>query len=128
MSKAPDVAKARALIEAGQKEMAYLLSLKATEEGASTIVSRVYECFHKLGQALLLKECKTGNHEDRINTLITLPVTVSRPTRALDWLRKVRQNINYNGYQASTDDLAESLSLAKTFWTPLLTEVKKKIQ
>ena len=127
MSKVPDVPKSRALIEASVREMVYLLSLKPSAQGASTIVSRVYECFHQLGQALLIREGKIGNHEDRINALIALPINASRPTQTLDWLRKVRHNINYNGYQASVDDLNEALSLTKTFWEPLLVEVKKKI-
>ena len=124
--KAPDVAKARSLIEASEREMKYLLSLEPSADGASTIVSRIYECFHQLGQALLSLEGKVGNHEDRIKAVIGLPVTASRPLQALDWLRTVRQNINYNGYQASADDLAEAVSLAKTFWKLILAEVKRR--
>ena len=125
--KAPDLPKARSLVLASEKEMHYLLSLKKSAEGASTIVSRIYECFHQLGQALLVMDGKVGNHEDRIRALISLQIVASRPLQALDWLRTVRHNINYNGYQASLADLTEAVSLAEAFWSAVLEEVKRKI-
>jgi len=125
--KAPDIAKARALVNASEQEMKYLLGLELEKEGASTIVSRIYECFHQLGQALLSVEGEVGNHEDRMRAVMRLPVVASRPIQALDWLRTVRQNINYNGYLATLADLEEAVSLAKTFWKPVLAEVKKRV-
>ncbi|MBI4146277.1 hypothetical protein HY489_02985 [Candidatus Woesearchaeota archaeon] len=125
--KAPDVAKARSLVQASEREMQYLLELKPTAEGASTIVSRIYECFHQLGQALLAMEGKVENHEDRLKAVIGLQVTADRPLQALDWLRTVRQNINYNGYQASLMDLDEAIALVKTFWKLILGETKKRV-
>ncbi len=124
---APDIGKARSLLQTSEREMQYLLTLAQTPDSASTIVSRIYECFHQLGQALLMLDGQTGNHEERIKAIISLNITASRPIQALDWLRRVRQNINYNGYQASTEDLAEAIFLVKTFWKPVLAEVKRRV-
>ena len=125
-ARSPDRAKARSLVQASEMEMRYLDGLQPTIPAASTIVRGIYENFRRLGEALLVAEGKGYSHEECIAVLISLQVKAERPIQVLDTLRRLRADINYEGYSPSEADLQDVLSIKKTFWERILNEVKKR--
>ena len=86
-----DLVKARSLVDASIQEIDYIEKLSLTEESAATIVSRIYECFRRLGQALLIAEGLDGDdHETSINALLNLHIKYARPIQILSTLRVFR--------------------------------------
>jgi len=122
-----DKAKAQSLISASEKEMEYLESLSPTKEAASTIIRGIYENFRRIGEALLIAKGLEGDHEETIKELTLLPVKTERPIQVLDNLRRLRHDINYQGYQPSQADLDDIISIKKTCWRPVLQEAKQRI-
>ena len=124
----PDVPKARSLIEASEKEMKYLETLEPVKEAGSTIIRGIYENFRRLGEALLFTQgFDATNHEEAINALIELNTKTGRPIQVLDNLRRLRHDINYNGYIPSENDIKDVLSIKESCWKPILSEIKKKL-
>jgi hypothetical protein len=121
----PDVAKAKSLIHASENEIKYLDTLEPKIEAASTIIRGIYENFRRLGEAILLIQGWEGDHEECINALIKLPVKTERPIQVLDNLRRLRHDINYQGYQPSKADLDDVLSIKKACWKSILEKIKK---
>jgi len=123
----PDKAKAKSLVQASESEMAYIETLNPKPEAASTIIRGIYENFRRLGEAVLIMQGFEGDHEETINALTLLPAKTTRPIQALDNLRRLRHDINYQGYQPSQADLDDVLSIKKACWKPVLDEVKRHI-
>ncbi len=123
----PDKSKANSLISASEKEITYLEKLKAEPEAASTIIRGIYENFRRLGEALLISKGLEGDHEETIGALLQLPARTMRPIQVLDNLRRLRHDINYQGYLPSQADLDDVLSIKKACWKPVLEEVKRQI-
>lgn len=123
-----DLVKARSLVDASIQEIDYIEKLSLTEESAATIVSRIYECFRRLGQALLIAEGLDGDdHETSINALLNLHIKSARPIQILSTLREKRHNINYRGFIPSLADLEEVISMKKALWKPIVDAVKQKL-
>ncbi|HLC84977.1 MAG TPA: hypothetical protein VJH22_04245 [Candidatus Nanoarchaeia archaeon] len=127
--RAPDPSHARSLVEASKQEMAFLETLPKKIDAGSTLIRGIYENFRRLGMALLLLDgITTQNHETAIKRLIDLPkMNTTRPLRTLDQLRKLRHDINYQGYQPTQADLNEAVSIKNACWKPLYEEVSKRV-
>ena len=127
--KSPDVEKANSLIESAEKEIKFSLSLDIRDESANTIIKNVYESFRMLGEALLVKKgIMYTDHIQSINELLKININTPRPTYLLENLRKLRHKINYNGYRANIDEAKEAVSITKSCFPSLLSEVKKLIK
>jgi len=123
----PDSAKVKSLILASEAEMAYIDTLEPSQEAASTIIRGIYENFRRLGEALLLNKGLEGDHEESMKILTSLPVNTSRPIQVLDNLRRLRHDINYQGYLPSQADLNDVLSIKQACWNPILNEIRRQI-
>lgn len=127
----PDKFKARSLIEAAELEMKFIQTLKVSKESGSTIVGRIYENFRRLGEALMLINGKEsvgpGHHNDVINELLLLKVKTKRPILVLKNLKKIRENINYEGYIPGIVEVEDVLSIADSCFKPILKEVRKEL-
>lgn len=126
--KRPDKKNALSILNAAKKDVKYNLSLKPTEESASTIIRSIYEGFRMLGDALLVaKGVEATDHVEPIKELLKLKVVTKRPINLIDNLRQLRHNINYYGYSPSLLELEDVRSLAETCFEPLLKEALKEI-
>ena len=126
--KRPDKKNAQSLIEAAERDMKYTLTLNPTEDAASTIIKNIYECFLMLGNALLVsKGMDSHDHVEPIKALIGLRIKTKRPLNLLDNLRRLRININYYGYNPDLSETEDTLRLARELFSPILKELKKKI-
>ena len=98
----PDKAKARSIVQAAEIEINFIQTLKPSNQSGITIVSRIYENFRMLGDALLLIRGKEvigqDHHTEMINELFTLKVNTKRPIMVLNSLKSLINNINYRGY------------------------------
>lgn len=129
MKKYPDKKRALSLIESSKDEIKYTLKLKITLESANTIVRNVYESFRMLGEALLIKKgIWPTDHIKSINELLKMNISTSRPIYVLENLRKLRHNINYYGYKATTDEAKNSISIANSCFNPLFNEINKQVK
>ena len=127
----PNKAKAISLLEAAKLDMSFILSLKPKIESGVTIVSRVYEDFRMLGEALLSYRGKEASgkdhHVDMIQELFTLEVNTPRPIVLINNLKDLRNKINYKGYLPSIEEINDSLSLANSLFDPMIGEILKEI-
>src|SRR3989344_7319897 len=123
--KRPDMKNAQSIVESATKEMKYTISLKITEEAGSTIIRNVYECFRKLGDALLVAEgIATHDHLEPVKALMKIRAEVKRPIGAIENLRQMRHNINYYGYIPTLAEVNDAINIAKTLFEPLYHEIK----
>jgi len=60
-----------------------------------------------------------------INRLIKLDVKTKKPLRLIDNLRRLRHNINYNGYSPSMEELVEVIELVEGCFYSLLDKIKE---
>ena len=127
--KHPDKKNASSILEAASKQMAYTLTLESNDASSFNIIRNIYECFRMLGDALLIAQgIESQDHLAPINELLKINVETSRPTKLVDSLRKMRHNINYYGYTPQKIEVDDVISLAKSCFQPLLSEVKKEIE
>ncbi len=128
----PDVFKATSLIAAAEKEMQFIMKLEIVQESASTIVSRVYESFRMMGDALLSLHGKqaTGpdHHTQMINELFKLSLKTQRPIQALGNLKTLRNKINYQGYIATVEDAKDAHLFALACFSQVVIQIKKELQ
>lgn len=122
--KKPDKNKALSLLESAKSDFDFTLTLPLTEKSANTIVRNIYECFRMLGEALLtFKGIQSEDHVVPIKELTNLDVKTTRPLMFLDYLRKMRRNINYYGYQASKKEAEDVLNFAKSNFDVIVKKV-----
>jgi len=126
--KRPDKKNALSLIEAAKRDIKFTLSIEPSEESGPTIVRNIYECFRKLGDALLIAEgIESEDHVAPIKELIKIKAETLRPISLVDNLRRMRININYYGYKPSLDEVNEVISIAENVFEPLLKAVTEKV-
>jgi len=125
--KVPDKKKALSIIEAAERDMKYTLSLELKDNSCATIVRNIYESFRMLGDALLVaKGIEHDDHIVQIAELIKLNITFVRPIQIIDNLRKLRHNINYEGYKPKKEEVIEAIFIAKIMFQPLVDESRKR--
>lgn len=129
IKKHPDKKRAESIIKSSLNDIKFILKIHPTEESANTIVRNIYESFRMLGEAILIKKgVRKINHRNSINALIKLDINTKRPLDLLENLMRLRNNINYNGYQANIFEAKDTILLARTCYPLLLNEVKKIIE
>ncbi len=127
--KRPDKKNAISLIAAAKRDMKFTKSMKPTEESGATIVRNIYECFRKLGDALLVaKGIESEDHISPIRKLLQIKATTTRPIQLIDNLRRLRININYYGYKPNLIEVNDAISIAETCFMPLLKKISEKIK
>lgn len=126
--KRPDKKNALSLIEAAKRDMEFTLSMEQTESSGPTIASNIYECFRKLGDALLIAQgIESEDHVLPIKELTNIKADTLRPINLIDNLRRMRININYYGYRPNLSEVEEVISIAKSIFQPLLKSILEKI-
>ena len=125
--KRPDRKNAISIISSAEKEMRFTLSLPLKEEAGSTIIRNIYECFRKLGDALLIAEgIESRDHLEPIKALLKMQIKSDRPIGIIENLRQLRHNINYYGYVPKLDEVKDVIDMAKVLFKPLLKAVNQK--
>ncbi len=128
----PDKAKAKGMVFAAEMDMDFISQLPAETKSAQSIIRGIYENFRILGDALLtaqgFKAAGTDHHTQMIDALIKLDVKTMRPLLLLNELKKIRHQINYNGYVPTEKDVRYVIELKESFWNNILSEVKKQIE
>ena len=127
--KRPDNHNARSMIDAAKREIKYTLSLKLSEESASTIVRNIYEAFRMLGDALLVaKGTVSTDHIMAINELLKLNVNARRHLNAIDNLRRLRHNVNYYGYRPTLSEAKDAIDVANELFMPVVFAIEENLQ
>ncbi len=128
----PDKAKARGMVMAAELDMDFISRLPAETKSAQSIIRGIYENFRILGDALLtaqgFKAAGIDHHTQMIDALVKLDIKTTRPLLLLNELKKIRHQINYNGYLPTEKDLKYVIELKESFWPNVLDEVKKQIE
>ncbi|MFT4312634.1 MAG: hypothetical protein ACMXYF_05395 [Candidatus Woesearchaeota archaeon] len=118
--KKPDFKNAQSILEAAHKKMKFTLSLKLTQDSASTIASNIYECFRMLGDVIFVRMgIHQTNHIEVIDELIKLDVQTKRPLQTIKNLRMLRHNINYYGYEPAISEVSDAIDIANACFKPL---------
>lgn len=126
--KRPDKKNALSIIEAAKRDMRFTLSMEPTEESGPTIVRNIYECFRKLGDALLAaKGVESEDHVEPIKELLKLKVETVRSINLIDNLRRLRHNVNYYGYKPNLIEVKDVISIARSCFEPLLKAILRQL-
>lgn len=122
----PDKARAISLIQTSLSDMKYTLSLNITYNSANTLLRNIYECFRMLGEAALLaKGIVPQDHIVCIDELMKL--AGNENSGYLEWLRRIRHNINYYGYKSTISDAQEAVIISNRYFNKLFEKVKEKL-
>ncbi len=126
--KRPDYKNAESLLATARTDVEYTLTLAVTPASARTIIRNIYESFRMLGDALLtLKGLESTDHTQPIQELLQLEVQTKRPLQVIDYLRRLRHNINYYGYAPSVEEAKEAISIAKSCFEEVDLKIKSLI-
>lgn len=130
--KLPDKAKARSMIAAAELDMEFIAGFPITTKASQSIVRGIYENFRILGDALLtakgFKTSGVDHHTQMIEALIKLNINTPRPLLLLNDLKRMRHQINYNGYVPTENEIKYVLEIKEAFWEQILAEVKMQIE
>lgn len=125
--KRPDKKEALSLLVAAKRDMDFTLSLDISEASGPTIARNTYECFRKLGDAILIaKGIESEDHVRPIKELINLKVNTTRPLGTIDNLRRLRHNINYYGYLPKLAEVQDAVSIAKACFYPIVKKLEEE--
>ena len=128
----PDKVKALSMLSAATNNIISVELLVGNDKAGGLIISAIYESFRMLGDALLTAEgfetSGKDHHADMIGRLLKLHVTSDRPLLVIDELRKKRNNINYEGYMPTPDEVKDAVSIKNSLWNSLLSEVMRLIE
>ena len=128
-NKVPDKKNAQSILESSKREMNFTLTMKITEESGSTIIRNIYECFRKLGDALLTsKGVRTHDHLEPLKEIMNLKIKTSRPLGVIENLRQLRHNINYYGYLPNLAEVAYAVEIAESLFNAVYREVSGLIK
>ncbi|HLD37544.1 MAG TPA: hypothetical protein VJA86_03070 [Candidatus Nanoarchaeia archaeon] len=127
--KHPDKKNATSILDASSKQMKYTLTLESNDNSAFNIIRNIYECFRMLGDALLIAQgIESEDHLAPMQELMKIKVETPRSVRLVDYLRRMRHNINYYGYTPKKEEADDAVSLAKACFEPLLNAIKREIE
>ena len=126
--KKPDKNKSLSLIQAAKKDLEFTLTLPVSKDSTNTIIRNIYESFRMLGEALLVaKGIESDDHLLPIKELTSMKVKTTRPLGLIYNLRKLRHNINYQGYDSSLEEALDAKSLAETCFNQLYQLILKDL-
>lgn len=125
----PDISLATSMLDAADADMRYVLSLPRQEKGGATILRGIYEAFRQAGNAMLRADgIESEGHDAHIGKVIRLNSATTRTIRVLETLKRVRNNINYQGYSPGIADLTDFASFADENWNIVLKDARRYIQ
>jgi hypothetical protein len=125
----PDTKKATNLLQAAKRDYEYTQTLKPTPQSAATIIRNTYESFRMLGEArLALAAIKSADHNTQLQELLRLNIQTNRPLRLIEELKRTRNNINYNGYQPSTQQATQAQEIANACFNACHQAIQKELQ
>lgn len=120
----PDKNRIESLIQASVSDMEYTTSLQVKDKASNTIIRNIYECFRMIGEASLLKRgIKAQDHLICMDELIQLGKEEN--VQIIDWLRRIRHSINYQGYLAKAKEALEAKRIADMFFKKLVQKIIK---
>lgn len=117
------------MLEAARIDMKFVLSLPRTEASAITLISRMYENFRTVGNALLRAEgIEAKDHDPQIQRAIRMNIATPRPLRLLENLKRMRKNINYHGFMPGQAELDDFADFADKCWNLVLKDAERTIK
>jgi len=128
----PDKAKARSMLAAAALDMEFIAGVPIATKAAQSIIRGVYENFRILGNALLtakgFETAGVDHHTQMIEALVKLNIKTSRPLLLLNELKRIRHQINYQGYIPTENEVKYAMEIKEALWSLILNEVKKQIE
>ena len=129
--RAPDLSKAKNLLEAARHRFEFTKTLKVTSESSPTIVDNIYESFRMVGAARFALRGKESIEKDShalmLQELYDLTIDTDRPIHAVDNLRHIRHRIHYNGYLATQMEANDAVNIANACFEQVLKAVVTEV-
>lgn len=117
-----DTERIRSMMDSSEMNAKVILSLKLDDTTATIIFREIYESIRQLGDAKLgLLGFEPMNHEISMDILKEFDIKEKVKLFSLDRFRKIRHDINYRGFRASTAQAEE----IREFWTRCGMEILK---
>jgi hypothetical protein len=123
-----DLEKIKSLISSAKSNADITLKIKLEEKSATVIFRELYECIRQLSEALwMLNGYEPKTHEIALESLKELEIKNRLKLNHLDRYRKIRHDINYQGFQATLEQAKEILDFWKTAGKEILMVLEKEI-
>jgi len=126
---APDLHRAKSLIESSEKTIATILRMELSDETSTIIFREMYECIRQLGDAKWwLEGYKPKDHEVSMAILKEEEISNSAKLENLDRFRDIRHNANYSGYIIPKINAVEIIEFWYECGEEILENLKSEIQ
>ena len=123
-----DIEKIKSLIDSSKSNAEVALKIKLDEKSATVIFRELYECIRQLSEALwMINGYEPKTHEVALESLTELEIKSKLKLNHLDRYRKIRHDINYQGFQATLEQAKEILDFWKTAGKEVLAILEKEV-
>ena len=123
-----DIEKIKSLINSSKSNADIALRIKLDEKSATVIFRELYECIRQLSEALwMLDGYEPKTHEIALESLKEIEIKNKLKLNHLDRYRKIRHDINYQGFQSTLEQAKEILDFWKTAGKEILVVLEKMI-
>jgi hypothetical protein len=120
-----DVEKIASMISSAETNAKVTMGIKVNEDSATLIFREIYESIRQLGDAKWgILGYEPSNHEISIDVLKEFDISEKVRLNSLDRFKKIRHDINYRGFRASTQQAEEILE----FWKKCGEEIVMKLR
>jgi hypothetical protein len=125
-----DIPRMKSLIESSKKNADFIMKLTISDESATTIFRGLYESIRQLGDArwFSLGYEPTSSHEVCLEILKEIQIKESVKLNRLDNFRRIRNNVNYAGYNATAGQAKEIADFWNSCAEELISFLEKTIK
>ncbi len=123
-----DQEKVKSMIQSAEINAKVTKNIKLNNDTATLIFREIYESIRQLGDAKLwFLGYEPTNHEISIEALKDLDIKEKIKLNSLDRFKKIRHDINYRGFRASTNQAEEIIEFWNKCGEEIIKILKKEI-
>lgn len=117
-----DIEKIKSMIDSSEVNAKVAKTIELNEESATLVFREIYESIRQLGDAKWwLIGYEPSNHEISLEILKEFDIKDKLSLNSLERFKKIRHDINYRGFRATTSQAEEILD----FWNKRCGEIVK---
>lgn len=121
----PDIEKIKSILNSAKSTVIVTKKIPLTEESATVIFRELYEAIRQLGDAKWwLMGYEPNSHEVSLESLTGLDIKEKLKLNYLDRFRRIRNDVNYRGFRATSSQAKEILD----FWNACSEDIIKIIE
>ena len=124
-----DIEIIKSIINSAEINAKVTMNIEVKEDSATLIFREIYESIRQLGDAKWrLLGYEATNHEISLESLKEFDIKEKVKLNSLDRFKKIRHDINYRGFRATTTQAEEILDFWKKCGEEILRKLKSEIK